>query len=134
MINIDNEIITMLDTAITQYQSSAIVSTEYSDRPSAFPYIYVGLSNSLDESKVDSSMTEKYTNYVITLDIYTNKNVSPLINKQLCTIIDNTLGLKGLGMYRNSYNKIVNSADSSIYHSNMTYRGKVGITNKIYKL
>lgn len=132
MIDIENEILTLLyDGLSTQYQGIDITS-EYVANPLSMPHIEVyEIDNVVDERTTDSSHTEYSAKVTYQVSVYTNDMEGKKTKaKKIMKSVDDILSAKGF--YRISCMPLQNYLDSTIYRVQARYRAYVTNNKKIY--
>lgn len=123
MIDIENEVFTMIATPLREKYSNIFVTSEEVLKPTEFPCAsIVETDNYISSENIDSFVGEKYSIIVYTVNVYSNKtNAKKNESKDIMKVIDNVLVGKG-------FNRIEKTPvileDSTIYRIVARYRGK----------
>jgi hypothetical protein len=129
MINIENQVYTLIRSAIQPY--SAEIGSIYTESPSKFPYVFFTMTNNLVfERGSDSGDIENFANQNFEVNIYTNSDDKKSLANSIADTIDTKL--KSLGFRRVFYSTVPNFRDNNIYRLILRYRVIVGKDNTTY--
>ena len=132
MIDIEQDVFSLLVADIKADYPDAFVTGEYVKALTAFPCISIMESdNSTETSTTDSSLNENHADVMYTIDVYSNKTSGKKSEcKAIFRIIDKRL--IGLGFKRIALSPIPNMEDATIYRMVGRYRATVSKENVIY--
>lgn len=129
MINIENQVYTLIRSAIQPY--SAEIGSIYTESPAKYPYVFFEMTNNpVWERGSDSGDIENFANQSFEVSIYTKGNIKKTLAKQIAETIDSKL--KGLNFRRVFYSTVPNFRDNNIYRLILRYRVIVGKDNTTY--
>ena len=133
MINVENEIFSIIATAIrTEYPDAYIVG-EYVKSPSKFPCIsIVEMDNTAYDKTQTSSSLENHADLMYEVNIYSNKTSGKKSEcKAIASLIDNEFAT--LGFSRTMLQPIPNVDDATIYRMLGRYKGVVSKDNYVFR-
>lgn len=120
MIDKENEVFTRVRNAIVEKFPKANVSGVYINAPSAFPHIYIEMTNASEPRSLRDGLEEKYTEATFQIDIYSNKKSTAKSEcKAIEKIVDSTL--RQMNFRREYRGATPNMNDSTIYRLTLTY-------------
>lgn len=132
MIDIENELFSLVSGKIREKYPDAVIKGEYDRSPSRFPFVsFLEVDNSALKSAQDTSNMENYASLLYEINVYSNKTrgkksecraISALIDEQM----------QSLGFTRTFYNPIPNE-DSTIYRMVLRYTASVSNDKIIYR-
>lgn len=116
MIDIENEVYTMIADTLTDVDMSSIAIRT----PASFPHCHFeAISNSTYEGSLDSSLVEKHADITFEANIYTTGDNRKSKAKEILHTMDNKM--RGVGMVR-TYCEPTPNIDESVYR--LTVRWK----------
>ena len=133
MINVENEIFSIVATAIrTEYPDAYIVG-EYVKSPSRFPCVsIVEIDNTAYDKTQSSYSLENHADVTYEVNIYSNKTSGKKSEcKAIAALIDNEFAT--LGFSRAMLQPIPNVDDATIYRMLGRYRGVVSKDKKVFR-
>ena len=124
MINIENEIYTILATELESAFPSINVTGEYTNTPPGFPCVSITESdNYTAANRLDSSPTEKYGVLMYEINVYSNKAYARKSEcKAIMQVIDSKL--LSLNFIRLALTPVPNLFDASVYRMTARYRAE----------
>ena len=133
MINVENEIFTIIANAVKTAYPSAFVVGEYVKVPPRFPCVSIEES---DNSAYDKTQTsgdlENHASVMYEVNIYSNKTSGKKSEcKAIASLIDNEFAT--LGFSRTMLQPIPNIEDATIYRMVGRYQGVVSKEFKVYR-
>lgn len=133
MIDIENEVFTLVATALRAAYSKIFVTGEYVKAPSSFPCVsLVQASNTTHRATQTSTEMENHADIMFEVNIYSNKETGKKTEcKAIAAIVDDKM--KSLGFDRAMLQPISNLNDTSIYRMTGRYRAVVSKDNTIYR-
>ena len=132
MIDIENELFTLIATELRATYDGIFVSGEYVSQPSRFPAVsFVEMDNSVYQPGRDSSGIENFANVMYQVDVYSNLNKGKKAQaKEIVNTIDTQMAMHGFT--RTFLNPIPNMDDATIYRITARYQAVVGKDKVIY--
>ena len=133
MINVENEIFTIMVNAVSKKYPGAYVVGEYVKSPARFPCIsIVEIDNSAYDRTQSSYSLENHADVTYEVNIYSNKTSG---KKSECKLIASLLDdeFAALGFSRTMLQPISNADDATIYRIVGRYRGVVSSDLKVYR-
>lgn len=132
MIDMENELFTKIATTLRSQFPGISIYGEDARVPSVFPCVsFVEADNYSHEPSQDSSGTEKYSNVMYEVNIYSNDLNGKKSNcKAILSVIDNIM--VGLGFARTMKNPIT-MEDATIFRIMARYTATVSQSNNIYR-
>ena len=118
MIDVENEVVTNIETAIG---NNASVSSVYTRTPSSLPHVYITMSDNF-MSHLDNSDAEKYSSFAFEVNVYANGDDAKLVAKDLMQTIDTEM--YRMNMTRLSCIQTPNLEDATIYRLTARYTGE----------
>lgn len=133
MINVENEIFSIIANAIRNEYPKAYVVGEYVKSPPRFPSIsIVEIDNTAYNRTQTSSSLENHAEVTYEVNIYSNKTSGKKSEcKAIASLIDNEFAT--LGMSRTMLQPIPNVDDATIYRMLGRYRGVVSKDKVVYR-
>lgn len=132
MIDIENEVYTQLADAIREQYPNTLVSGEYVNAPTQFPYVsIVEVDNYSAEKHMDNGDTEKYATITYEVNVYVNniKGKKKICRRIMC-IVDAMM--LSLNFTRLSLTPVPNLENATIYRIVGRYRAETD-GNTIYR-
>lgn len=132
MINIENQIVTLVANKLTETYKNIEVSSEEDRVPSTFPFVsIIETDNYSYNSTVDSGSNENHVNVTYEVNVYSNKTSGKKSQaKKIMSIVDETL--LNLGFSRNTLTPI-SMSDATICRYTARYGAVVSTQEKIYR-
>lgn len=133
MINVENEIFSVVEEAITSKYPDTYVVGEYVKSPASFPCVSIVEMDNVAYDKTQSSENlENHADLTYEVNIYSNKISGKKSEcKAIAALIDNELAT--LGFSRTMLQPIPNGDDATIYRMVGRYRGVVSKEKVIYR-
>lgn len=133
MIDIENELFTMLATLLRTEFPGISVTGEYTKTPSVFPCVsIIEMSNTIHSATTTSSQSENHVDVMYEINVYSNKTAAKKSEcKKIASVIDEKM--LGLGFVRTMLEPIPNLEDSTIYRLLGRYQAVVGKDDTIYR-
>lgn len=133
MINVENEIFTILAKAIRVEYPNAYVVGEYVKSPSRFPSVsIVEMDNSAYDKTQTSGSLENHADLMYEVNVYSNKKSGKKSEcKAIATLIDNEFAT--LGFSRTMLQPIPNLDDATIYRMVGRYQAVVSKDKKVFR-
>lgn len=131
MIDISNELYTLLVNELALYDNSIETSSVYTNVPSKYPFVsFEEIDNSIYENGMDDSEIENFVNVDYEINVYT-KNPS---KKSKATAIANVVDtlMKNKGFIRRTMNSLQNT-DETTYRIVIRYSGVVSKDQVVYR-
>ena len=130
MVDIENQIITAVATAVRTVNANTDVTSVFSHSPSKFPCVYITEADNYTQS-IDSGNHENHANVMYEIQVYTNdKSGRKAKAKALFEAADDVM--IGFGFVRTSKNEI-NMEDATVYRLVGRYTAVVSNNNEIYR-
>lgn len=132
MIDIENELFTIIATALREAYTGIFVTGEYVRQPPKFPAVsIVEMDNSVYQRGVDSADVEQFANVMYQVDVYSSLNKGRKAQaKAIIALIDEQFAR--FGFIRNFLNPVPNFDDATIYRMTARYRAVVSKNETIY--
>lgn len=132
MIDIENQIITIVGTAVKAVDSSVFVTSVYEQIPSKFPCVYITeADNYVYTPSIDSASNENHANVMYEIQVFTNNtNGRKASGKELFTAADEAL--LSLGFVRNT-KQTINQKDATVCCIIGRYTAVVSKNNEIFR-
>lgn len=133
MINVENEIFSIVAKAVRNDYPGIYMSGEYVKSPPSFPAVsLVEMDNSSYSRTQTSSSVENHAELMYEVDIYSNKKSGKKSEcKAIAELIDNEMA--ALGFSRIMLQPIPNIDDATIYRMTGRYRAVASKDKKIYR-
>lgn len=133
MIDIENEIFSVVSKSVKKKYPKAFITGEYVKSPSSFPCISITeIENSVYEKTQTSQNAENHAVLIYEVNVYSNKVKGKKAEcKAVVSIIDDEF-LK-LGFTRTMLNPIPNETDATIYRMVARYRVYVSKDKVLYR-
>lgn len=130
MIDIENQIITLVQTALTGAEYPIDVLSDKANAPKSFPACYVVESDSYDDrTTADSSSKENCVNVTYEVELYTEGQGRKSQAKEIFSVINDTLVRVGFSRVMRT---TLPNADASLYRLFARYTAKVSKNETIY--
>lgn len=132
MIDIENEVFTLVAQALRSDFPGISVTGEYINAPSVFPHVsIVEQDNYMSVDRLDTADTEQYATLMYEVNVYSNKTAG---KKAECKAIMNKIDtlLYGKNFTRISRSPIPNMENATIYRLVARYRAETDGT-RIYR-
>ena len=132
MINIEDEILSLIATALRAAFDGIYVSGEYVSQPPQFPAVFiVEMDNTVYLPGRDSSGIENFADVMYQVDVYSNLNLGKKAQaKTIIGMIDVLMAVNGFT--RTFLNPVQNMNDPAIYRITARYSAVVGKDKVIY--
>ena len=133
MIDVENEIFTIVSTKVREKYPDIFITGEYVRVPSSFPCVsLIEQSNTVYEGTSTSSDIENHAKLMYEVNIYSNKTRGKKSEcKAIATLIDTEL--LSLGLNRIMLQPIPNMDDATIYRMTGRYEGVISKNKTIYR-
>lgn len=133
MIDVENEIFTIVSTNVREKYPDIFITGEYVRVPSSFPCVsLIEQSNTVYEGTSTSSDIENHAKLMYEVNIYSNKTRGKKSEcKAIATLIDTEL--LSLGLNRIMLQPIPNMDDATIYRMTGRYEGVISKNKTIYR-
>ena len=133
MINLENEIFTIIAKAVRDAYPGAYVVGEYVKSPPKFPYVsIIEGDNTMYEKTQSSGSLENHASVMYEVNIYSNKTSGKKSEcKAIASLIDNEFAT--LGFSRTMLQPIPNVEDATIYRMVGRYQGVVSKDKIVYR-
>lgn len=133
MINVENEIFSIVSKAVREAYPSAFISGEYIKSPSKFPFVsLIEMSNTAYDRTQTSGSLENHASLMYEVNVYSNKTSGKKSEcKAIATLIDNELAT--LGFSRTMLQPIPNMDDATIYRMTGRYTAVISKDKKLYR-
>ena len=133
MINVENEIFTIIANAVRTAYPGAFVIGEYVKAPPRFPCVSIEESDNTAYDKTQTSDSlENHASVTYEVNIYSNKSSGKKSEcKAIASLIDNEFAT--LGLSRTMLQPIPNLEDATIYRIVGRYMGVVSKDFKIFR-
>lgn len=131
MIEIFNELYTLLKTALTTYDSDIKMSSVYTNTPSEYPFVsFEELNDSVYEQGSDCCEIENFANKDYEVNIYTKEPNKKSNADKICQVVDTFMKSKGfIRMFKNS----MQTTNETTYRIIVRYNGVVSKEKVIYR-
>ena len=132
MINVENEIFTIISTVLRDKYEGIYVTGEYLNIPPTFPAVSIEeVNNTIRDDTRDSSFEEKYSRIVYDINVYSNKKTGKKTEaKEIANTIDKQLIKMG---FSRPFFQSIPSEDKTIYRFTGRYTATISNDKKIYK-
>ena len=133
MINVENEIFSIVDKAVKNAYPSAFVGSEYIRTPPKFPFVsLIEMSNVAYDRTQSSGGLENHASVMYEVNIYSNKKSGKKSEcKAIAALIDNELAT--LGFSRTMLQPIPNMDDATIYRMTGRYTAVISKEKTLYR-
>ncbi len=131
MINICNELYTLLKNALSVYDNSITTASVYTNMPSEYPFVsFEEIDNSVYEETSDSCDIENHALVQYEVNIYTKKPNKKSKADDIANVVDDLL--KSYNFVRLTKN-VLQSNDETTYRIVIRYSGVVSKDSVIYR-
>lgn len=133
MINIENQVFSLIATSIRVDYPGIFVKSEYVKVPAKFPCVtIVEMDNTTSVRYQSSALMETHADITYEINIYSNKSSG---KKTECRTIANSIDtyFQKIGFTRTMMNPVQNLEDSTVYRIISRYRAVVSNNNIIYR-
>ena len=133
MINIENEIFTIIATALRNAFPDSYIVGEYVKAPSQFPSVSIVEMDNVAYTRTQTDGSpENHVDVTYEVNIYSNKTSGKKSEcKEIASLLDNEFAT--LGFSRTMLQPIPNEDDATIYRMVGRYRGVVSKDKAIYR-
>lgn len=133
MIDIENEIFTIVANAVRNVYPDIYIVGEYVKAPSKFPCVsLIEMDNSAYDKTQTSDNLENHANVMYELDVYSNKTSGKKSEcKAIASLVDKEMS--ALGFSRTMLQPIPNVDDATIYRMKGRYMGVVSENKTIFR-
>ena len=133
MINVENEIFSIIAKSVRNAYPSLFISSEYIKTPSKFPFVSImEMSNTAYVSTQSSGNLENHASLMYEVNVYSNKTSGKKSEcKAIASLIDNEFA--ALGFSRTMLQPIPNMDDATIYRMTGRYTAVISKDNAIYR-
>lgn len=133
MIDLQNEIFTLVATTVRSAHKGTTVTGEYTRSPSKFPTVTLDeIENVTVGSLIDSSNKEKYAGLTYRIQVFSNKTGGKKTEARAIFATADKVMLD-LGFHRITYTTTPEIYNSTIYSITATYEAIVDVRGVIYK-
>ena len=133
MINVENEIFSIIAEKVRNAYPSLFISSEYIKTPSKFPFVSImEMSNTAYDRTQSSGNLENHASLMYEVNVYSNKTSGKKSEcKAIASLIDNEFA--ALGFSRTMLQPIPNMDDATIYRMTGRYTAVISKDNAIYR-
>ena len=133
MIDVENEIFTLVSTAVRAKYPKIYMTGEYLKSPPSFPCVsLIETDNQIYRNTRDSGSIENHVQVLYEVNVYSNKTSGKKSEcKAIIALIDSEMEL--LGFTRTLMNPVPNEADATIYRMVARYRAIISKNKTIYR-
>ena len=133
MIDVENEIFTIISTAARAKYPKIYMTGEYLKSPPSFPCVsLIETDNQIYRNTRDSGNIENHVQVLYEVNVYSNKTSGKKSEcKAIIALIDSEM--ESLGFTRTLMNPVPNEADATIYRMVARYRAIVSKNKTIYR-
>lgn len=133
MIDVENEIFTIISTAVRAKYPKIYMTGEYLKSPPSFPCVsLIETDNQIYRNTRDSGSIENHVQVLYEVNVYSNKTSGKKSEcKAIIALIDSEMEL--LGFTRTLMNPVPNEADATIYRMVARYRAIISKNKTIYR-
>ena len=125
MIDIENDVFTVIKSALKSSFQKIDVSKEYDHKPSSFPYVTIVESDNRVYQRMRTLNIENAAEVMYSVNVYSNKlNGKKEEAKAIAAVVDEAF--QGSGFTRTLMEQIPNEHNASIYRLVMRYEAIVG--------
>ena len=131
MIDIFNELFTLLKNALATYDTNIKTASVYTNMPSSYPFVsFEEINNSVHEATSDSCDIEEHADIEYEVNIYTQNPQKKSNADKIASVVDNLL--KTYNFVRTTKN-VFQSPDETTYRVVIRYSGVVSKDHTIYR-
>lgn len=133
MIDIENEVFTIIAGKLRAEFPGIFVTGEFVKAPSSFPCVsLMEMSNSAYRRTMTNVCSENHVTVMYELNVYSNKTTGKKSEcKRIAAVVDEAM--QHLGFNRSFLNPIPNMEDATIYRISARYRAVVSKDKVIYR-
>lgn len=133
MINVENEIFSIVSKSVREKYPSVFISGEYVRTPSKFPFVsLIEMSNTAYDRTQTSGSLENHASLMYEVNVYSNKRSGKKTEcKEIATLIDDELA--ALGFSRTMLQPIPNLDDATIYRMTGRYTAVISKDKTLYR-
>ena len=133
MINVENEIFSIVSKSVREKYPSVFISGEYVRTPSKFPFVsLIEMSNTAYDRTQTSGSLENHASIMYEVNVYSNKKSGKKSEcKAIASLIDNELAT--LGFSRTMLQPIPNLDDATIYRMTGRYTAVISKDKTLYR-
>lgn len=133
MISIENELFTIVATALREAYDGIYVAGEYVAQPPRFPAVFiVEMDNSVYQPGRDSGGIENFASVMYEVDVYSNLAKGKKAQaREIISAVDDIMAAHGFT--RTFLNPVQNFNDATIYRMTARYTGVVSKDNVVYR-
>ena len=133
MIDVENEVFTIVSKSVREKYPSVFISGEYVRTPSKFPFVsLIEMSNTAYDRTQTSGSLENHASLMYEVNVYSNKRSGKKTEcKEIATFIDDELA--ALGFSRTMLQPIPNLDDATIYRMTGRYTAVISKDKKLYR-
>lgn len=133
MINVENEIFSIVSKSVREKYPSVFISGEYVRTPSKFPFVsLIEMSNTAYDRTQTSGNLENHASLMYEVNVYSNKRSGKKTEcKEIATLIDDELA--ALGFSRTMLQPIPNLDDATIYRMTGRYTAVISKDKTLYR-
>lgn len=133
MIDVENEVFTIVSKSVREKYPSVFISGEYVRTPSKFPFVsLIEMSNTAYDRTQTSGSLENHASLMYEVNVYSNKRSGKKTEcKEIATLIDDELA--ALGFSRTMLQPIPNLDDATIYRMTGRYTAVISKDKKLYR-
>lgn len=133
MIDYNNEIFTIVASAVRSAHEGVTVTGEYTRSPSVFPTVTLDeIENVMVGYLIDSSHEDNFAGVTYRLQVFSNKQSGKKAEARAIFATADT-ELRKIGFRRVTYTTTPEIYDSTIYSINATYTAVLGADHYVYK-
>lgn len=131
MINIANQVYTLVKDALTSYDSNIATSSVYTNTPSKYPFVSVEeIENSVYQNGSDCCEIENYANVEYEINVYTQNENKKSKGDGISQVVDTLMKSKGFTRVSRT---ILQDTNETTYRIVLRYSGVVGKDEVIYR-
>lgn len=134
MIDIFNELYTLVETAVTTYATSKEITigmdSEHVNQPSSFPFVSVEELDNLVYERTSNCEIENHALNEFEVNIYTKGSYRKSVANEIANVVDDVF--KTCGLFRGSKNNFSEN-DGTTFHVILRYSGVVSKDKVIYR-
>ena len=133
MIDVENEVFSLIATALRAAYDDIYITGEYVSQPPKFPAVFiVEMDNTVYERGTDSGSIENFANVMYQVDVYSNLNRGKKLEcKTIIGMIDALFAANGFT--RTSLSPVQNMNDPTVYRMTGRYQAVVGKDMNVYR-
>jgi len=131
MINVFNEVFTLLVNALADYDNSIKTSSVYTNTPSIYPFVSLEeIDNSVYQNGSDCCEIENFANIEYEVNIYTQNPEKKSKADGISQVVDTLFSNKG---FTRITRNILQDTNETTYRVVMRYSGVVSKENVVYR-